>query len=204
MYIPSFLSHLIGGAVGSTLLLSFFIVIGTFILEDPTTIIVGVLAADGIISVPVAIFSLYAGIIVGDFGLYCLGWFASTHPRLRRYVDNGFMMPFRIWLESRFILTVFSARFIPGLRIPTFAACGFFRSPLSSFVLTAVAAASVWTTLLFSVSYWFGNITSEWIGPARWGVALAFIAALFFAGRHNILARKIKNIKAHDMPNTNC
>ncbi|HQT82543.1 MAG TPA: hypothetical protein PLW99_00080, partial [Candidatus Paceibacterota bacterium] len=58
-----FLFHLIGGAVGSSALLSLAIILGTFILEDPTTVIVGVLAADGVIGIPIALFSLYAGII---------------------------------------------------------------------------------------------------------------------------------------------
>src|ERR1700691_3112071 len=165
-----FLFDLIGGAVGSTVLLSLAIILGTFILEDPTTVIVGLLAASGIIGVPIALFSLYAGIVVGDIGLYFLGWLASTNPRLARYVDHDFVAPFRAWLETRYVLTVFSARFIPGSRLPTYIASGFFRSPLSTFVLTAIVATSIWTTFLFSASYWFGNSTSEWIGSIRWGI----------------------------------
>ena len=192
MSLSLFLSNLIGGAVGSTATLALAIVVGTFILEDPTTVIVGVLAADGVIGVPVAIFSLYAGIVLGDIGLYCLGWLASTHPRLARYVDHDFAAPFRTWLESRYVLTIFSARFIPGSRLPTYTASGFFRSPLSTFVLTAIVATSVWTTLLFSTSYWFGNATSAWLGPVRWSIAIAFLLALFFIGRHNLLARRAR------------
>lgn len=186
-----FLSHLIGGAVGSSAL-SLAIILGTFILEDPTTVIVGVLAADGVIGVPTALFSLYAGIVIGDIGLYCLGYLASTHPRLARYVDHDFIAPFRTWLETRYVLTIFSARFIPGSRLPTYTASGFFRSPLSTFVLTAILATSIWTTLLFSASFWFGSFTSEWEGPFRWSIALAFLLALFFIARHNLLAYRAK------------
>jgi membrane protein DedA with SNARE-associated domain len=191
-----FLSHLIGGSVGSQVLLSLAIILGTFILEDPTTVIVGLLAADGIIGVPIALFSLYAGIVFGDIGLYCLGWLASTHPRLARYVDHDFIAPFRAWLETRYVLTIFSARFIPGSRLPTYTASGFFRSPLSTFILTAIVATSIWTTLLFSASYWFGNFTSEWIGPVRWGIALVFLLALFFIARHNLLAYRAKKAES--------
>ncbi|MBU6490675.1 DedA family protein [Patescibacteria group bacterium] len=192
MFSFTFLSHFIGGAAGSTITLSLAIILGTFILEDPTTVLVGVLAADGIISVPVALFSLYAGIVLGDTGLYCLGWLASTHPRLARYVDHEFLVPFRTWLESRYVLTVFSARFIPGSRLPTYTASGFFRSPLSTFVLTAIVATSIWTTLLFYASYWFGNFTSSWLGPIRWGVAILFLIVLFLIGRRNLLAYRAK------------
>ncbi len=192
MSLSLFLSHLIGGASGSSITLSLVIILGTFILEDPTTVIVGVLAADGAIGVPLALCSLYAGIILGDIGLYCLGWLASTHPRLGRYVDHEFIAPFRAWLESRYVLTIFTARFIPGSRLPTYTASGFFRSPLSTFVLTAIVATSVWTTILFSTSYWFGNFTSSWIGSVRWGVALLFLLILFFVGRRNLSAYRAK------------
>jgi membrane protein DedA with SNARE-associated domain len=191
------ISHLIGGALGSTILLSLAIMLGTFFLEDTTTVIVGLLAADGIIPVSFALVSLYAGIVVGDIALYTLGWLARSHPRLARYVDHDFVAPFRSWLETRYILTVFSARFIPGSRLPTYTASGFFRSPLSTFVLTAITATSIWTTLLFSASYWFGNLTSAWIGPLRYGIAIVFLIALFFVARHNLLMyRARKNPRA--------
>ncbi len=189
----SFLSNIIGAvATGNAALLSLIIILGVFLLEDTTTVIVGMLAADGIIGIPFALSSLYAGIVLGDIGLYFLGYLASSHERLARYVDHDFIAPFRAWLENRFVLTVFSARFIPGSRLPTYTASGFFRSPLSTFILTAIAATSIWTTFLFTISYWFGNLTSGWLGHMRWGIAGIFLIALFFIGRHNLLAYRAK------------
>ena len=192
MHAPLFLSHLIGGSVGSSASLVLAIILGTFILEDPTAVIVGMLAADGTIGMPIALFSLYAGIILGDIGLYCLGWLASKHHRLGQYVDHDLTLPFRAWLESRFVLTIFAARFIPGSRLPTYTASGFFGSPLSTFILTAVVATSVWTTVLFFASYWFGNVTMGWVEYERWGVAAAFLLILFLIGRHNLLSYRTK------------
>lgn len=188
----SFLSNFLITSVTSGALPSLAIILGVFFLEDTTTVIVGVLAADHLITVPHALLSLYGGIIIGDIGLYCLGYLASTNPRLARYVDHDFIAPFRAWLETRFVLTVFTARFIPGARLPTYTASGFFRSPLSVFIVTSIGATSIWTTFLFSASYWFGNATTGWMGPARWGIALLFLLTLFFMGRHNILAYRAK------------
>jgi membrane protein DedA with SNARE-associated domain len=178
----------ISGSATGTVSLALAIILGTFFIEDPTTIIVGVLSADGIIPVPLALASLFMGIIIGDIGLYCLGWLASTHPRLARYVDHDFTAPFRTWLETRYVLTIFSARFIPGARFPTYTTSGFFRSPLSTFILIAIGATSIWTTILFSASYWFGSVTSAWLGPVRWGIAAIVLVGLFLVGRHNLLA----------------
>lgn len=188
-----FLSNLIGGdTTGSVALVSLIIILGVILLEDTTTVIVGVLAADGVLGIPFALSSLYAGIVLGDIGLYFLGYLASTNARLARYVDHDFVAPFRAWLENRFVLTIFSARFIPGSRLPTYTASGFFRSPLSTFIMTATIATSIWTTFLFTVSYWFGNLTAGWLGHARWGIAGAFLIALFFIGRHNLLAYRAR------------
>lgn len=187
----SFLSTLLSEAALHPTLLAPTIMLGVFFLEDPTTLIVGVLAADGVIPVPLALASLYAGIIFGDIILYGIGWLASLHPRLARFVDHEFVAPFRTWLETRYMLTIFSARFIPGGRFPTYTTSGFFRSPFSLFVLIVTAAASIWTTALFAGAYWFGSVTSLWIGPVRWGVACLVILLLFLAGRHNILAYRL-------------
>lgn len=194
MHPLSFLTSFISGSVGATAPVALAIILGTFFLEDTTTIIVGVLAADGLIPIPVALLSLYAGIVTGDIVLYCLGWLASTLPRLARYVDHEFTAPFRAWLETRFVLTIFTARFIPGARFPTYTTSGFFRSPLSTFLLVAMGATSIWTTFLFTVSYWFGNVSASWVGPVRWGIAALVLVTLFLIGRHNVLAyRATKN-----------
>lgn len=190
MFPPLLLSHFIGGAIGSKLLLSLAIILGTFVLEDPTIVIVGVLASDGIISIPLALFSLYVGVIIGDIGFYSLGYLASTHPRMAKYVDHGNVVPFRTWLETRYVLTVFSARFIPGSRLPTYAASGFFHSPFSTFLITVVTASAVWTTILFFLCYWFGSITGEWLDGQRWTIAAIFVLVLFVIGRHNLMAVK--------------
>ncbi len=196
MHSPPFLVHFIGGAIGSSILLSLAIIVGTLILEDPTIVIVGVLASDGVISVPLALFSLYTGVILGDIVFYSIGWLASKHTRLAKYVDHDYVAPFRTWLESRYILTIFTARFIPGSRFPTYAASGFLGSPFSTFVATIVTASALWTTVLFFLSYWFGSVTGEWLDGQRWIIATVFVIILFFVGRHNLRsARKLENKK---------
>lgn len=186
MFFPEFLTHLITDAVGSKILLSVAIMAGTLILEDPTIVIVGVLASDGAISVPLALFSLYMGVVLGDIVFYSLGYLASKHSRLGAYIDHDYVAPFRAWLETRYVLTIFSARFIPGSRLPTYAASGYIRSSFTTFILTAVVATSIWTTLLFILSYWFGSVTAQWLQHERWYIAMVFVSALFLISRYNL------------------
>lgn len=182
------------------------IIIGAaFLFEDVTIVIVGVLAAGGALSVPLALVALYLGIILGDFGMYGLGRLARTHPRLARYVDHGLILPLRNWLRERLRITVFSTRCIPGTRLPTFFASGFFRAPLSVFCSTIVAAAALWTILLFTAAYLFGSFTATWVEEARWGALVVALGALFLIARHNLrayLAKKNEQVSLREIQNS--
>lgn len=186
----NFLSNFTGGTVSNEILLSIAIALCAIFFEDITTVVVGVLAADGLIAVPVAFISLYIGIAIGDAALYSLGAFARTHPRLAHYIEHDLTAPFRAWLENNYAFKAFSGHFIPGFRITTYVASGFFRFPLSKYIPMAIAGGLVLETVLFSVSYWFGSFSSKWAGEVRWGIAGVFLLVLFFIARHNISAYK--------------
>ncbi len=161
------------------------IVIGTFILEDATTILAAILVADGIVPMIAALAGLYAGVILGDLGLYGFGRLVSTNGHARKIERHRILAPFKIWLDARMILTVFAVRFVPGLRLPTYTATGFFRLDFRRFAFTVIAATTIWTTLLFVGSYYFGTLTSHSLGGWRWGIGLIFAALIFLVGRAN-------------------
>jgi len=192
MFPPPLLAEVIGGALGHPVFLAIAVILGTLILEDPTIVLVGVLASDGLISFPLALGSLYAGVILGDLVFFSIGRYASTHSRFAHYVDHDYIAPFRTWLETRYVLTIFSARFIPGSRLPTYAASGFFGKPFSTFFMTVIVATSIWTTILFILSYWFGSVTGQWLHNERWVIAGVFIVVLFLASRFNVVSKKLR------------
>jgi len=165
------------------LLLPGIIVLGTFILEDATTILVGVWAATGSIAPEVALISLYAGIVLGDFGLYAFGRLASLPGFGDRLARHDRLLPLRAWLENRLVLTTFIVRFLPGLRLPTYTATGFFGMPFRRFALTVMLASSIWTTALFAAAYGFGTATADLLGAWRWPVGLIPVVVLLLLGR---------------------
>lgn len=184
----NFLFNFIGGEVGGAILLPLAIVLCAIFFEDLTIVIVGILASDGVIPVPMAFLFIYTGIIIGDTALYSLGAFARTHPRLAHYIDHDFTAPFRSWLEHSYAFKIFSGHFVPGFRFTTFVASGFFRFPLPKYAPMAIAGGLVLETALFALSYWFGNITSGLVGHVRWGIAGAFVLILFLIGRRVLRA----------------
>lgn len=161
------------------------IIAGTFVLEDATTLAVALLVADGHLSMPVALAGLYSGIVLGDFWLYGMGRLAASHRRGEAVSRHHRLAPFRGWLETRMTETVFAVRFVPGLRLPTYTASGFFRLPFRRFAATVVLATAVWTTALFFAAYWLGAATAEALGPWRWVLAAVAVGGLLLIGRRN-------------------
>jgi membrane protein DedA with SNARE-associated domain len=159
------------------------IVVATFILEDATTVLVGMMSADRMVSPLVALLALYAGIALGDLGLYLLGHLAQRHRWARRFVPAAKTEMVRRWLGPRLGATVAAVRFLPGLRLPVYTACGFMRMPLGRFAAAVVLATIVWTTLLFGLSYGFGSWATDRIGIWRWPLGLAIAALVILTSR---------------------
>jgi len=157
------------------------IVLATFVLEDVATVSAALLAADNMISPSLALTALFTGIFVGDCLLYGLGAAARTRGWARRFIGDERMAKGRQWLKRRYIPALIGARFMPGLRLPTYTSSGFLNLPFVPFALVAAVAGIVWTTLLFSLVFFFGVMTVEHLGPWRWSIA-AFFLALVLVG----------------------
>lgn len=165
------------------------IIVGTLILEDLTTVLVGIFAAAGAVEIPIALIALYVGICLGDYCLYGIGMLARTHPRIYRFLQHERLLALRENLERNLLQTVITTRFIPGLRLPTYIACGFFRMPFREFARSVILATLVWTTGLFFTAYLLGYATEGWLGIWRWPISAGIVLAVFFVGRYH--SRKI-------------
>jgi membrane protein DedA with SNARE-associated domain len=159
------------------------IALAVLVQEDVTTVTVAMLAADHRIAVPLAMVSLIVGTIFNDFMLYGVGRLAITHPGLSRWVRHEKRLPLRTWLDERLVSTVVTTQFLPGMRLPIFAACGFFALPFRRYAMSIVGVVIVWSPLVFTIAYFFGIYTLAWFGFWRWPIALVAVLMLAFAGR---------------------
>jgi membrane protein DedA with SNARE-associated domain len=149
-------------------LLALAIILATFIHEDIATVSTGVLVADGVTSIGLALAALYVGIIVGDLGLYGFGRLVALNRISERFAGGSRFSALKLWLDERLVAGVFLVRFLPGLRMPAYTTYGFFAMPFRRFVVSVIFAASIWTTGLFFLSYEFGTLTAGWLGILRW------------------------------------
>ena len=160
-------------------LLALAIIAATFVHEDIATVATGMLVADGVTTVGVALPALYIGIVAGDLGLYGIGRLVALNRISKRLAGGTRFSALKIWLDERLVAGVFLVRFLPGLRMPAYTTYGFFAMPFRRFVMSVIVAASIWTTGLFFLSYEFGTLTADWLGVLRWpAITIAAIVPL--------------------------
>ncbi|HEX7391030.1 MAG TPA: VTT domain-containing protein [Acidiphilium sp.] len=176
-------STLLGAAAGSPSLEITTIILGTFILEDAATLLAAMQVAAGVVSLPLALGSLYAGIILGDLGLYGLGRLSVEHPWAQRMVPARRRDIGRDWVSRRLIPVVLVSRFVPGLRLPTYTTCGFLKAPFLGFAAAAILATLAWTSMLFFLCLKLGGLMLHYLGPWRWIGLAVFVVLLVVVGR---------------------
>jgi membrane protein DedA with SNARE-associated domain len=160
-----------------------FIMLGTFVLEDAATVLAAMDVQVGRVALSVALSALYAGIVLGDLGLYGLGRLAAQVPWARRWVPPERLRDSAALLDTHVIKVVFISRFLPGARLPTYTACGYLGVDFGRFASAAVGATLIWTSLLFGVSLHVGKLIMEHLGTWRWVGVAGFVLTVLLAGR---------------------
>ncbi len=177
------LAELLVTVVGVKPLQAVTIVGSTFVLEDAATLFAAMQVASGALSLPLALGSLYAGIVLGDLGLYGLGWLSAKHAWAMRLVPRRRRDLGHQWVSRRIFPLVVVSRFVPGLRLPTYTTLGFLRAPLGKFALSAIFATLLWTTGLFFISFKLGLVMMRYLGAWRWAGLGVFLVILVVVGR---------------------
>ncbi len=159
------------------------IILATFILEDAATVLAAMQAAAGAVSMPLALSSLYVGIVLGDAGLYGLGWLATLIPWIHRLLPPQRTAVVRAWLQGRVFSVVLVSRFLPGVRLPTYTTCGYLGASFRKFILASMSATVFWTSGLFALSMKIGDVLIAHFGVWRWAGIIGIIVFLGVAGQ---------------------
>ncbi|MFC3052673.1 DedA family protein [Kordiimonas pumila] len=120
----------------------------TFASEDGSLIIGGLLVGSGHMPEGIVIPALATGIIVGDIGLYILGWAASHNAFIASKVPIERAIKLKNWLSQRQSALLFLSRFTPGTRFITYVSFGFLRMSLARFSTVLSIAACLWVTVM--------------------------------------------------------
>lgn len=160
------------------------VLLGTLLSEDLALVTAGLMVAHGRVDFASAAAAGYAGVLLGDLGLYALGrWFgrralgrAPWSWILREHdVEDA-----RHWYRRRGSLAVFVGRFLPGARVATYFVAGLARARLGVFAGTLAVAAAIWVPLLVgfaaltgdAAGAFFRRLSMQWLPAGLFGALL--------------------------------
>jgi pimeloyl-ACP methyl ester carboxylesterase/membrane protein DedA with SNARE-associated domain len=126
--------------------------LSTLISEDLACIAAGLLVSDGPAGFWLVTLACLAGIFAGDMMLFLIGKIVGRKTLQWKPVQ-WLVSPQRLensqkWLERNGAAVIFTSRFIPGTRLPTYLAAGLLHRGSLRFILYFLVSATVWTPLL--------------------------------------------------------
>jgi membrane protein DedA with SNARE-associated domain len=145
--------------------------LGVPIPEDITLFVGGMLAYYDIVNVWMVIFVCMAGVLIGDSTIFLLGAKYGRALTNKRFFHK-FLPPERLAIvkekfHEKGNKVIFAARFMPGLRAPTFFSAGTLHLPFRVFFFYDGAAALISVPTIVWVVYHFGALADQVISIIR-------------------------------------
>ncbi len=139
---------------GSVLAIAVAILVSAFVSEDGATITAATLAATSVLDVRLAFLSAFAGLWVGDLGVYGVARWAGPRIRRHRWFQSWFAKKgteHSLPGPGRRHLGLALSRFFPGTRLPAYVTAGLQEMPLAAFASVTAISAIAWILLVFAV-----------------------------------------------------
>jgi membrane protein DedA with SNARE-associated domain len=180
--------------IAPALLASTAIILLSFVSEDAATISSALSIFGGPLSWPLGFAACFAGIWLGDLGLYslarCLGKPILQSRWVARFADAAAIERCQESFNQRGSLTLLASRFVPGSRLPTYLAAGLLSMPAGRFALVTALAALLWIGGIFAIAKFLGSRVLVWFSFFQGKIAaMVFIA--FLIGAAVLFVRKL-------------
>ena len=154
--------------------------LGLPVPEEAPIIVAAILARKGTMHWVPALGSCFAGVLVGDFIVYFLGFFYGEKvlklPLTRKFLTKAREAQIQGYFHRHGVKILILGRFAPGFRTAAYLTAGILRLPPLRLFLTDLFAASMSTFLLFGLGYAFASKVEEGFREAQhyliWAVAL--------------------------------
>ncbi len=132
-----------------------------FFQEDLAVIVAATASLAGAGSTAALFATIVLGLTASDVWKYWLGWFARRHAWAHRFAEKPGVSVAGTLVREELYKTLMTARFVPGTRIPTYLACGFFQSPYLRFSLFVASTAFLYALVMFVVFHAAGEVAGE-------------------------------------------
>src|SRR6266699_6396266 len=168
--------------IAQALLASTAIVLLSLISEDAATISSALSLFGGPITWPLGFVACFAGIWLGDLGLYslarCFGKPILKTRWIARFADAAAIARCQIRFNNHASLALLASRFVPGTRLPTYLAAGLLSMPVTRFAIVTAFAALLWIGGIFAITKLLGSQALIWLSFVQSKIAAIALTAV--------------------------
>jgi membrane protein DedA with SNARE-associated domain len=123
--------------------------------------------------------TIMAGLVASDAWKYWLGRLARRCQWAHRFAEKPGVSIAGDLIRKEFMQTMLTARFVPGTRIPTYVAAGFFKADYLRYVLTLIFTAALYVSIVFVLFHALGAVAGEqakvWLPIGAVGLLVAYV-----------------------------
>jgi membrane protein DedA with SNARE-associated domain len=145
--------------------------LGLPVPEEAPIILAGILARKGTMHWIPALASSFAGVLVGDFVVYFLGYFYGEKvlslPLTRKFLTKAREAQIKGYFHRHGVKILILGRFAVGFRTAAYLTAGILRLPTLKLFLTDLFAASLSTLLMFWLAYAFASQVEQGFQEAK-------------------------------------
>jgi membrane protein DedA with SNARE-associated domain len=160
-----------------------------FLQEDAAVIAAATASITGLGPVPYLFATILLGLTASDVWKYWIGHFARRNAWAHRFAEKPGVSVAGDLVRTELVKTLFMARYVPGTRIPTYVACGFFKVQYPRFVILVVLTALSYVTLSFGLFHTVGAVAGEsakfWLPAIAITLIVGYIIFRYVQHRRN-------------------
>jgi len=132
-----------------------------FLQEDFGVILAATASLAGTAPTILLIAAILTGLVASDAWKYWMGRLARRYQWAHKFAEKPGVSVAGDLIRKEFLQTMLTARFVPGTRIPTYIAAGFFKAHYPKYLLTLVFTASLYIGVVFSLFHTVGAVAGE-------------------------------------------
>ncbi|MBY0422897.1 MAG: hypothetical protein K2Q06_11385, partial [Parvularculaceae bacterium] len=120
--------------------------------------------------------AVLAGLICSDVWKYWAGYLARRYRWAHRFAEKPGVAVAGDLVRNNLGKTLMIARFVPGTRIPSYVACGFFQTPYLKFCVIVALSAFTYVAVMFALFETVGAVAGDQAKYWLPGIILSIVA----------------------------
>ncbi len=177
-----------------------------FLQEDFGVILAAAASLAGVAPTPFLAVAILTGLVASDAWKYWMGRLARRYDWAHKFAEKPGVSVAGDLIRKEFLQTMLTARFVPGTRIPTYIAAGFFKADYVRYILTLMFTASLYICVVFTIFHTVGAVAGEeaivWLPAIAIVLLVAYVLFRWFNHRRNQegVMTPLSKEKDHPMP----